>query len=527
MHKRINADGSNISATAKQRLAKKNKLKAERTLLMALPDKHQLKFNIHKDAKSLMEAIEKSFGVGDVLSIFAVSSKAIVSTLLNVDSLSDAEMDLKWQMAMLIMRVRRFLKRTIRNLGANRTNTIGFDMSKVECYNCHRICHFAKECRSPKDNRNKEATRRPVLTEVSTSNALVSQCDVVGGYDWSFQADEEPTNYALMAYASLGSSSSSGSNNKVHSHESDNIVPKSLENDRYKTGEGYHAVPPPYTGTFMPPKPNLVFNDAPTASESVANVFLVESSTNKPSKDMSKTHRPDAPILEDWISDFEDETENESIPKQKEYSFVPTFKHVKTSRESVKKVDHPKQAKILGQTIKSLEGNPHQALKDKGVIDSGCSRYMTGNISFLSDFKEINGGYVAFRGNHKGGKISGKGKITTSKLDFDDVYFVKELKFNLFSVSQMCDKKNSVLFTDTECVVLSSNYKLPDENYVLLRAPRENIMYNVDLKNVVPSRDLTCLFAKAILDESNLWHRRLGHINFKTMNKLVKGNLVR
>nr|GFA36711.1 ribonuclease H-like domain-containing protein [Tanacetum cinerariifolium] len=168
-----------------------------------------------------------------------------------------------------------------------------------------------------------------------------------------------------------------------------------------------------------------------------------------------------------------------------------------------------------------------QALKDKGVIDSGCSRHMTGNISYLSDFKEINGGYVAFGGNPKGGKIIGKGKIRTCKLDFDDVYFVKELKFNLFSVSQMYDKKNNVLFTDTECVVLSSDFKLPDENHVLLSVLRENNMCNVDLKNIVPSGDLTCLFTKATLYESNFWHRRLGHINFKTMNKLVKGNLVR
>nr|GEZ75491.1 putative ribonuclease H-like domain-containing protein [Tanacetum cinerariifolium] len=152
---------------------------------------------------------------------------------------------------------------------------------------------------------------------------------------------------------------------------------------------------------------------------------------------------------------------------------------------------------------------------------------MTGNISYLSDFKEINGRYVAFGEIPKGGKITCKVKIMTGKLEFDDVYFVKELKFNLFSVSQMCDKKNSVLFTDTKSIILSSDFQLPNENHVLLMVPRENNMYNVDLKNIVPSGDLTCLFAKATLDESNLWHRRLGHINFKTMNKLVKGNLVR
>nr|GEY54407.1 ribonuclease H-like domain-containing protein [Tanacetum cinerariifolium] len=106
---------------------------------------------------------------------------------------------------------------------------------------------------------------------------------------------------------------------------------------------------------------------------------------------------------------------------------------------------------VLDHNLRTTSGNPQQALKDKGIIDSGCSRHMKGNMSYFFGFEELNGGYVAFGGNPKGGKITGKGKIKTGKLDFDDVYFVKELKFNLFSVSQMCDKKNSVLFTDTEC----------------------------------------------------------------------------
>ncbi|GJW33088.1 retrovirus-related pol polyprotein from transposon TNT 1-94 [Tanacetum coccineum] len=173
------------------------------------------------------------------------------------------------------------------------------------------------------------------------------------------------------------------------------------------------------------------------------------------------------------------------------------------------------------------KGNPQQDLKDKGVIDSGCSRHMTGNISYLTDYEEIDGGFVAFGDNSKGGKITRKGKIRIGKLDFKDVYFVKEQKFNLCSVLQMCDKKNSVLFIDTECVVLSPDFKLTNESNVLLKVPRKDNMYNVDLKNVVPQGGLTYLFAKATPDESNLWHRRLGHVNFKTMNKLVRGNLVR
>ncbi|GJW19971.1 ribonuclease H-like domain-containing protein [Tanacetum coccineum] len=133
--------------------------------------------------------------------------------------------------------------------------------------------------------------------------------------------------------------------------------------------------------------------------------------------------------------------------------------------------------------------NPQQDLKDKGVIDSGCSRHMTGNKSYLTDYEEIDRGFVTFGGNSKGGKITKKGKIRTGKLDFKDVYFVEELKFNLFSVSQMCDKNNSVLLTDTECVVLSPDFKLTDESHVLLKVPRKDNMYSVDLKNVIPQGD--------------------------------------
>ncbi|GJX29214.1 hypothetical protein Tco_0237293 [Tanacetum coccineum] len=125
-------------------------------------------------------------------------------------------------------------------------------------------------------------------------------------------------------------------------------------------------------------------------------------------------------------------------------------------------------------------GNPQYTLQDQGIFDSGCSRHMTRNKSFLIDYQEIDGGFVAFGGSLKGGKITGKGKIRTGKLDFEDVYFVKEIKFNLFFVSEMYDKKNSVIFTKNECLVLSPDFKLLDESQVLLKVPRQNNMYSFE-----------------------------------------------
>nr|GEX98024.1 hypothetical protein [Tanacetum cinerariifolium] len=119
-------------------------------------------------------------------------------------------------MAMLTMRAMRFLQKTRRNLGDNRVTTMGFDMSKVKCYSCHRKGHFAQECRSPKDTRRTgalEPQRRHVPVETSTSNPLVSQCDGIESYDWSYQAEEEPANFTLIAI----SSSSSAFDNEVQS----------------------------------------------------------------------------------------------------------------------------------------------------------------------------------------------------------------------------------------------------------------------------------------------------------------------
>ncbi|GJR21132.1 putative ribonuclease H-like domain-containing protein [Tanacetum coccineum] len=176
------------------------------------------------------------------------------------------------------------------------------------------------------------------------------------------------------------------------------------------------------------------------------------------------------------------------------------FYDKKSPEPKLKNVVYTGQRVVKPVWDDAKRGNPEIFLQDHAVVDSGCSSHMTGNKAYLSDYKDYNGGFVAFR---------------------------NELKFNLFSVSQMCDKKNSVLFTDTECLIMSPSFKLLDESQVVLRAPRKDDVYNLDLKNIVPSGGITCLYANATSDESKLWHRRLGHVNFKNINKLVKGCLVR
>nr|GEV91773.1 putative ribonuclease H-like domain-containing protein [Tanacetum cinerariifolium] len=681
--------------TAKQRLAKKNELKARGTLLMALPDKHQLKFNIHKDAKTLIEAIEKRFGgyqtysteheelanlleqvrdhceevaqgndaqmlgytgeavfqyvlmytclknhrLADCTFSFAEMVKEEASELIleeykgwgdgeepmlefHLLEFTEEDINLKflrslpseWKTHTLIWRNKADLEKQslddlFNNLKIYEAKVKG---SSTSSQNIQKISFMSS---NNTDNTNESISVVPSVFAASSKATVSPHPNVDSLSDaviYSFfasqsnspqldnedlkqidpddlEAEEELT---LMAYASSGSSSSSGSDNevapcfkacskayatlqtyydkltvefrksqfdvlsykiglesvearlvvyqqnenvfeenikllkldvmlrdnalvelrkkfkkdekerddlkptldkfqtssktlKLHSHGSDNSVPKSLENDRSRL----------VSLNTARPVPTAVLQSI------VKSPRLVQHVVNK---EHSPIRRP---------INHKAATKNSNFNNK-----VTTVK--------VNKVNVVQGTKGNVEKASANWGNPQQALKDKGVIDSGCSRHMTGNISFLSDFKEINRGYVAFVRNPKGGKISGKGKIKTGKLDFDDVYFVKELKFNIFSVSQMCDKKNNVLFTDTECVVLSFDFKLPDENHVSLRVPREN-MYNVDLKNVVPSRDLTYLFAKSTLDESNLWHRRLGHINFKTMNKHVKGNLFR
>nr|GEU31903.1 putative reverse transcriptase, RNA-dependent DNA polymerase [Tanacetum cinerariifolium] len=274
--------------------------------------------------------------------------------------------------------------------------------------------------------------------------------------------------------------------------------------------------------------------------ESVS-AYVVEKPIVESNEPKTASKENGAPIIDDWVSEtvtvntarpvtiaHPERTINAAKPRScfsnSAYLIVKRpINNITTSKNSKvnQKVNTVRATHVNTARPKVNTARPKVVLN----VVQGNQAHDRKHIPSYILYIEIDGGFVAFGGNSKRGKINKNGKIRIGKLDFKDVYFVKELKFNLFSVSQMCDKKNSVLFTDTACIVLSPEFKLTDENHVLLKVPRKENMYNVDLRNVVPQGGLTCLFAKA--KSSTLWHRMLGHVNFKTINKLVKGNLVR
>ncbi|GKA67988.1 hypothetical protein Tco_0767905 [Tanacetum coccineum] len=357
--------------TAEQKLARKNELKAKSTMLLAILDEHLLKFHGIKDAKTLWEAIKARFQKlisqleihGEVISqedvdlkfsssntqnVAFVSSENTSSTneavntaheldnedLEQIDTDDLEEIDLKWQVAMLTIRVKRFLKKTGRNLNFNGKETVGFDKTKVECYNYHKIGQFARECRAPRNhgNRNRDASGRIVPVETLV-NALVVQ-DGIGGYDWSYQAEEGPTDFTLMSHLSLGSSSSSSSNTKLtklinsqisvnnksgfgfdsqmndnelhnchlNKSASDSSVNEIEEennqvNDRFKKVEGYHTVPLPTLGTTCPQDLTYPLPSDPIIEEWESDsdddyVIRPSFEQNKPTKNLRKSQSP-------------------------------------------------------------------------------------------------------------------------------------------------------------------------------------------------------------------------------------------
>ncbi|GJX54396.1 putative ribonuclease H-like domain-containing protein [Tanacetum coccineum] len=403
---------------AEEKQDRRNEMNARGTLLMAYPNKNQLKFHSYKDAKLLMEAIEKRYGGNK-------ESKKVQRTL---------------------------LKQQYENFAGLSSETMDqtFDRFKVECYNCHKYGHFARECRAPRNQENKgrEINRRTVTVETPTENALVAtngNCR----YDWSYQAEEEHlTNFALMTFTSIGSSSSLDSEvdsclesvearlahykkNKAVFEESINVLKlevklrdtalvenkkklekaekqidalkltlkkfqnssKSLNNllesqviDKFKTGLGYNATSSTASSSasrklwnFIPFKPDLTFMDEIVESENMDVTTIVTPSNVKI---VESNHEW---VIKDWK--INDDSEVEFIPNVKDKTVRPStekIKFVKSARETVEKVNTVR-VKDTTAGLRSISEN-----KGKGVnaVKASACGGLRGNSVLLGLLKQ-------------------------------------------------------------------------------------------------------------------------------------------
>nr|GEV24062.1 retrovirus-related Pol polyprotein from transposon TNT 1-94 [Tanacetum cinerariifolium] len=238
----------------------------------------------------------------------------------------------RWQTTMLTIRARRFLKKTRRKLTVNGNETISFDKSKVECYNCHKRGHFARECRSSRnqDNKHKESSRRSVLVETPTSTSLVS-CDGLGGYDWSDQVEKGP-NYALMAFSSLNSGS------------------KIVDNCKKGLGyENYNTVPPPYIVNFMPPTLNLSF----TGLVEFVNKPVVENYKAMSSEEEPKNMVPRAVLMKSGLVSV-------NTARQVNVAHSKTIVNVTRPMSYLSKTTHSTVKRPIHKNIKFKDSNINQ-----------------------------------------------------------------------------------------------------------------------------------------------------------------------
>ncbi|GKB89257.1 retrovirus-related pol polyprotein from transposon TNT 1-94 [Tanacetum coccineum] len=169
---------------------------------------------------------------------------------------------------------------------------------------------------------------------------------------------------------------------------------------------------------------------------------------------------------------------------------------------------------------KSQKGNVNPNLVEiiLFIVDSGCSKHMTGNLKLLTNFVEKFLGTVKF-GNDQIAPILGYGDLVQGTITIKRVYYVEGLNHNLFSVGQFCDADLEVAFRKSTCYIRDLKGK------DLLTGSRGTDLYSITLQDS-PTPNPICLMAKATSSQAWLWHRRLSHLNFDTINLLSKNNIV-
>ncbi|GJY75231.1 uncharacterized mitochondrial protein-like protein [Tanacetum coccineum] len=514
------ADGTSTTLipcliTTKEKAQKENDVKARSMLLMTLPNEHLITFNHYKDAKTLFAAIQTRFGgfrklnksdldtmsFDDLYNNFKIVEQEVkgtassssssssqnmafvtASTQDNTANLSDAtvyaflasqqnrsqlvhedlvqiheddleEMDLKWQLALLSMRTRRW------------------DI----CYGSFRGTLGNQDSR----NRNQDNSRRTVNVEETSSKAMLAidgteefQQPEFEGYgpktskivseDTSNEDRESPD--ALLVEELVSNDNFNHVPADCNYHQRERVV---SENNYTRVNYNYSAKKA-HSSAHRNIVPKVVLMKTGLRLLNTAMpVNTAHSKTTvysaRPMSHFSKSAQLIVKRTYQIRTALTNKNFSQKVNTAKGNFYTARPKAVNTARPNSAVVNAVRANHVNAIKASACWGGSLPK-EDQVYVDSGCSRHVTGNMSYLSDFKEFDGGYVTFRGRAKGGTITSKETLKTA-----------------------------------------------DESQVLLKVPRKNNMYSVDMKNIVPNESLTCLVAKAILDESMLWHRRLGH----------------
>ncbi|GJS21696.1 putative ribonuclease H-like domain-containing protein [Tanacetum coccineum] len=573
-----------VPVTAEEKTNKKNDVKARNLLLMALPNEHQLTFSQYSDAKTMLAILGVVITQEDLNSKFLRSlppewnthvvvwmNKADIETM-SIDDLYNnfkiVEQDVKksigassgaqnlafmtasstsntndvntanpayevstvspnintacpqqctanfsdntingFEVAALSAKYegKRYFQRTRKKIFINVNDTARYDKSKVECFNCHKMGHFARECRAP---RNKESqfkyqdNTRKQGNNKDTSLKEMLAIDGVG-FDWSDMAEEQvQTNMALMVFldSEVYNDKTCLKNYETFKKQCDDLIVKLNQTEftaatykrglatieeqliTYKNNEVLFSEEVAVLKREVACKDyeiNMLKSEFEKVKQEKEGIEFKIKQFDNASKSLDK-------LLGSQITDKSKKGSGYNVvppprpliynrPKKLDLSYSGLDEFKDTEFKSYGSEDSEQESNIIcDKKSDASKENFDDSLDDTRFIDSGCSRHMTGNMAYLSDFMKFDRGYVTF----------------------GEEYMVVE-------------------------------FLLPNESQILLKIPRKDNMYSFDMKNIVLKESLTCLVAKSTSDESMLWHWRLGHINFKNINKLVKHNLVR
>nr|GEX99184.1 hypothetical protein [Tanacetum cinerariifolium] len=537
--------------TAHQILARTRERKAKSTLLMGIPDELLARFHGIKDAKTLWAAIKTKFGGSsgsssnsqNVAFVFSKSTSSTnelnptysVSTATGHSSQAQGsssyadelmflffanqsrttqldkedlkqinqndleEIDLKWQVVMLSMRVKQVYNKSRRKLEFNGKELVGFDKNKVECFNCYRRGHFARDCRSARNSGN---------ISKDAGNAGYK------GRDNGKRPTKKEDKKALVVQDGL---EAKVTETVFDNHLSDED--NSVTNDRFKKGKGYHVVPPPLIGNYMPPKPDLSFARLDhfiykfKISETVTSLAKDDKDAPKTSTacvENPKEDRSSAPLIKDWETNSDDDSVFTPKPIPAKIDFVKADIMAKKSvlltnvgkrtghRESrpvfknVQRINH--QNKFASTTLFTRSSRiPVSAAKPKAAASTSAAK-----------------------------PVNTAGPKQSVNFSRTRVNAVKGNRDTAFKTSTGCVWRPRVNGHPQQAL---KNKRIVDSG--CSRHMTGNKAYLANYQDITNGGFVAFSSSRASIDESNLWHMRLGHVNFKTMNKLVKGNLVR